>query len=522
MYNNLKRTFRWIVAVVAVAVSAVGVHAEYGLHGNGTFFAGGSTGDFAPFYFSSGNHGRITQSDNILLNLSLTDSLNLNKRFDWSWGVEALGGWSSSNKYGRWDIDENALVYDNKQYPARIWLQQLYAEVKWRSLFLSVGMKDRSSALVDQTLSSGDLVWSGNSRSVPEVRIGFVDFQNIPFTNKWMQIDACLSYGKFFDDNWQRNHYSYQSGKINTGTLWTYKRLYLRTNPTKRFHAKFGFQMTGLFGGVTKYYDRGKLLKENDNYDGVKDFFQMLVPVNSDREGYKTGDHKGSWDISLQYRFRDNSTLRAYTQFFWEDGTGMSKHNGLDGLWGLEYKRSERTWLHGAVVEFLDFTNQSGPIQYNQADDASSNLVANTTGRDDYYNNYFYRAYVNYGMTMGTPMVIGTLYNLNGMSSLLYNRVRAIHIAAEGALSDDIDYIVKYSHRKAWGQPFSVQLLHPGVSDSWMVGVKWRVPSIKGLTFTGMVGGDHGNLPANTFGVQVGLGYDLDMKISRKGVKISK
>ncbi|MDE7381289.1 MAG: capsule assembly Wzi family protein [Muribaculaceae bacterium] len=484
-----------------------GAKANYPIDGSADLILGGSTGKFAPFYVNSNNNGKITQGDNLLIDLNLSDPLNLNKRFDFAWGAEALTGWSNSADYGRWDSEQNALVYNNSQHPAYVWLQQLYASVKWRSLFLSAGMKNNPSPLVDATLSSGDLVWSGNARSIPEVRIGFVDFQNIPFTRGWVQIDAALSYGKFFDSSWQKNHYSYASGHINTGTLWTYKRIYLRTNPSQRFHAKFGFQMTGLFGGKTQYYSDGKLWRTNDNYSGAKDFFDMLLPLNTDKEGYKTGDHKGSFDISFQYRFRDNSTLRAYTQLFWEDGSGMSKHNGLDGLWGLEYKREGRNWLNGAVVEFLDFTNQSGPLQWKPSDDPSSVLPGNTTGRDDYYNNYFYRSYTNYGMTIGTPMVMGDIFNLNGMSWLRYNRVRGIHFALTGTLTDEIEYIVKYSHRKGWGQPFSQELLTPATSDSWMIGVDWNLRVVPGLKFRAAVAADHGKLPANTFGVFVNAQY---------------
>ncbi len=497
-----------LLAFILMGLSITpGVYGAYPIEGEGKLIFGGSKGDFAPFYMHSNHNGIITQGDNILLDLSVKDSLDTDRRFDWGWGIEAVGGWSNSATYARWNEKNNELMYDNRQHPAYIWLQQLYASVKWRSLFLSIGAKNNPSPLVDKDLSSGDLVWSGNSRSVPEVRIGFIDFQNIPFTKGWVQIDAALSYGKFFDSSWQKNHYSYYSGHLNTGTLWTYKRIYLRTNPRQPFHAKFGFQMTGLFGGKTSYYSAGKLVRETDNYNGVKDFFDMLLPVNTEREGYKTGDHKGSFDISLQYRFRDSSTLRGYTQFFWEDGTGMSKHNGLDGLWGLEYKRAEKGWFTGGVVEYLDFTNQSGPIQWNHNDDSSSNLYENTTGRDDYYNNYFYRSYSNYGMTMGSPMVMGDIFNLNGASWLRYNRVRGIHLAVTGALSDDIDYIVKYSHRKAWGQPFSQELLHPANADSWMVGVNWNLSSVPGLKFYGAVAADHGKLPDNTFGVMVVATY---------------
>lgn len=502
-------------------LSVLPAAAEYNVDAEASLLLGAGSGEFAPFYMNSNRHGKITQSKNTLIDLKLSDPLSLDRRFDWSWGVEALAGWSSNVDYDRWSTAADGMV-KNPQHPARIWLQQLYAEVKWRSLFLSVGMKERNSVLVDERLSSGDLVWSGNSRSIPEVRIGFVDFQNIPLLNKALQIDVCLSYGKFVDSDWVDNHYSYERGIVCIAPLWTYKRLYFRTKPTLPFHAKFGFQMTGLFGGTTRRYYHGVMQSETENYGGAGDFLSMLLPFGHTREGYKTGDHKGSWDISLEYRFKDASTLHAYTQFFWEDGTGMSKSNGFDGLYGLEYKRAGKGWLSGVVAEYLDFTNQGGPIHWDPADDPNNSGLHNQAhGRDDYYNNSFYRSYVNYGMTIGTPMVMGTVFNTNGRSTLLYNRVRAFHIAAEGYITPELQWTAKYSHRKAWGPVNTYQLLHPGENDSWLIGAKWHMPQVPGLTLNAEVAADHGSLPASCFGVMIGATWDIDINFSRRGVKVS-
>ncbi|MCM1152332.1 MAG: capsule assembly Wzi family protein [Muribaculum sp.] len=512
---------RKILATLCTALLGVAqMHAEYNIEGGAYVVAGVGSNDFAPTYTYSNRHGIITQSKDALLGLRLQDTLDLQRRFDWSWGVEALTGWTSSADYRRWSIPDKGYV-NNPQHPARIWLQQLYAEVKWRSLFLSIGMKNRGSSLVDDKLSSGDLVWSGNARGIPEVRIGFVDFQPVPFTKRWLQIDVCISYGKFMDTDWINNHYSYYRGKINPGTLWTYKRLYFRTNPEAPFHAKFGFQMTGLFGGHSYYYDKGVMTKDVDNYGGFKDFWEMLMPFGQGREGYKTGDHKGSWDISLQYRFRDKSTLRAYTQFFWEDGTGMSKSNGWDGLYGLEYKRPGKKWFSAAVAEYFDFTHQGGPVNFAPADFPNSSLTTQVRGVDNYYNNYFYRSYVNYGMTIGNPLVLGTLFNFNGLQQIYYNKVRAFHIAAEGYITPDLQWTAKYSHRKAWGQPNSWEILHPGKCDSWLTGVRWNLPSVKGLTLSAEVAADHGNLPQNAFGVYLGASYDCNFRFKDKKLKVT-
>ena len=149
----------------------------------------------------------------------------------------------------------------HSEHPARVWIQQLYGEVKYRSLFLTVGLKEHDSALLDFRLSSGDFIESGNSRPIPEVRAGFVDFQDIPFTNGWVQIQGEISYGKLTDNGWLRDHYNYFQGHLNLGALYSYKRCYFRTNPSKRFSATVGMQVGAMFGGSTSWYYKGEVRK---------------------------------------------------------------------------------------------------------------------------------------------------------------------------------------------------------------------------------------------------------------------
>lgn len=503
----------WIAVFMALQAKA-----DYAFDVGGMLNLGVGSNDFAPFYMHSNNFGRLTQSKNVQLDIWAQDSLDTSKRFDFSWGIEVLGGYANKADYARWN-PETKEWYENPQGPAAIWLQQLYAEVKWRCLYLSLGLKSRGSCFVDQNLSSGDLVWSGNSRGIPEARIGFVDFQDIPFTKKWVQFDICLSYGKFVDTAWVNNHFDYYTGKRNPGPFWTYKRLALRSNPDKPFSALLGVQMTGIFGGHTYYYADGSLTETVNNYNGVQDFFKILLPFwNDNREGYRVGDTKGSWDISARYRFKEGETLRAYVQWPWEDSSGIYKGNGFDGLWGLEFKLNRHWWITGAVVEYIDLTHMSGPFAYvpghhNTAENGAT-LPYKTEGRDGYYNNFYYRAYTNYGLNMGTPMVQGMLFDTGNNpyveenGSLPYFRVRGIHLAIEGEIGPYCNYIVKYNHRKAWGDTNKYTLIHPVEADSFIAGATYSLPKIDGLKVGGYIGIDHGNIPSNATGVMLTLSYE--------------
>ncbi len=56
-------------------------------------------------------------------------------------------------------------------------IQQLYGEIKYRGVFVEAGMKEHDSPILPQSLTSGDLVESGNARPIPQIRAGFGIFR---------------------------------------------------------------------------------------------------------------------------------------------------------------------------------------------------------------------------------------------------------------------------------------------------------------------------------------------------------
>ena len=68
----------------------------------------------------------------------------------------------------------------------------------------------------------------------------------------------------------------------------------------------------------------------------------------------------GSWDVKVRYRLGGGHELSFVFMGPWEDGSGIGRDNGADGLWGLYYHNSgERPLLAAAGVEYLDFRNTS-------------------------------------------------------------------------------------------------------------------------------------------------------------------
>ncbi len=503
-----------LLAVVMMSLSLT-AFAEYPINYEASLWANTGSGDFAPYYIASNRHGILTQKSNALLQLGAWRDMNMSKRFSYGFGASFITGYGSKNDYERYNpVTES--FYTHAESPSWIWLQQLYGEVKYRGVFMTVGLKEQQSKMLNVDLSSGDLIESGNARPIPEVRAGFHDFQDIPFTNGWVQIDGEISYGKFTDNDYMRNHYNYYNYHLTTGSWYTYKQAYFRTKPSERLSVTLGAQAAGLFGGTTENYSDGKMIgKPYKHPDGLGDFFEMFIPKNTSEEGFVLGNHLGSWDFMARYRLKNDDELKAYFQWLWEDGSGIGKLNGFDGLWGLEYKSARRGIINGAVIEYLDFTNQSGPMHWDPEDNPGTTITDQATGGDNYYNNSFYNSYAHYGMSIGTPFMRAPIYNLDGYPAYICSRIKGVHVGIMGNISSPIDYRVMFSYRKGWGTGL-VPLLETLDDTSLSVDATYRVPSIKGLAIKAQVAFDNGSMFGNNFGGLVTVSYNGIFNFGKK------
>lgn len=501
-----------LLAVALSVMSALGASAELPIEYDASLIGNvSSNSDFAPYFISSNAHGIITQSKSGYLRLSGIHRMDSTKRFSYGFGADLLAGASTSVEYQRVSSDGLTFVA-NSQRPANFWVQQLYGELKYRSLFLTLGLKEHESPLFNTKLSSGDFVESGNARPIPEARIGFIDFQNIPFTNGWAQIQGEYSIGKTTDSDWLRNHYNYNDMFVTTGVGFSYKRLLFRSNPSKPFSFTIGMQAATQFGGTTKKYLKNELVSEHTEKVTFKSLLHTIIPGSGSSPGndvYYDGNWIGAWNALARYRLHNGSELKAYVQFPWEDGSGIGKLNGWDGVYGLEYKNSRPWWIDGAVVEYIDFRNQSGPIHW--APDLNPNTPEEVkggacTGADDYYNNFQYNSYQYYGMSIGTPFIKSTIYNKDGFLRCSDNRVQGFHIGVTGALLPTLRYRCLVSYRKSLGTPFlpSLEKLY---DTSAMIEAIYKFEKVKGLTAKLQLAFDKGSLYSDNFGGLITISY---------------
>lgn len=495
---------KFITLIFLVIFFAKGYPFE--LNWESSTFVNVGTGDFAPSLIMANRGGTITQSKGVYERVALFCPLEPKKRFSYSFAIDAYAQATSGISYSQWNYREKKLCMKSRR-PAAVTLQQLYGMVKYRSVFLMAGMKEHDRTFLNNSLSSGDLTLSNNARPIPQIRVGFYDFVDIPFTNGWVQIIGDIAYGKFTDDKWNEDHFNYYNSFITTDVWFHYKRLYLRSKPSKRLSVTVGMQHAAQFGGYYRNFRKGECIGSHRDRVDFKTFIDMFVQkqfndshIVSEALNFR-GNHLGSWDVSFRYRLRNNDEMSFYIMKPWEDGTGIGWQNGFDGVWGIAYKFSNQKYIKGALIEYLDFTNQAGPFLH----EPTEAIPSNPTGADNYYNNFKFNSWANYGMAIGSPALKSTIYNTDGFLEFQDNALRGFHMGMEGEIVG-IDWRMLLSWKESKGthiypRPKKIRSL------SMMIGAGCKFPCVEGLSFNGQLGFDAGNLYSGCFGILLGVTY---------------
>ena len=193
----------------------------------------------------------------------------------------------------------------------------------------------------------------------------------------------------------------------------------------------------------------------------------------------------------------DRFSISAYLENYFDDLSGMGKQNGMDGLWGIEYKSHKRQAISGLVVEYFQSTHQSGPMH-----GIDFSVVDKTGGADDYYNHFIYPGWSHWGMGFGTPLIASPIYNGNGDLAFLYNRVKAVHIGWKGDITPEWSYRAKMTFNRTWGTPFkpSIDILD---NFSTFAEVRYFPVRWSGWSLIASAAFDIGDLYGDNLGCQI-------------------
>ena len=409
-------------------------------------------------------------------------------------------------------VDAVASVHaDHKAY-----LQQCYVNLIWQDFFIEAGTRELKPVLRNPVLSSGAFTKGNNAKPIPQVHVGTNGFWTVPYTKGWLQINADFGYGKLLDSDYREKQFLREgSGNWHyaTGTLYHQKHLYFRSNPEKPFFVTVGIEHVAQFGGTGYSTETGVMVAKKKPAN-LKAFWKVILPVgdsqyyeNDAMEDWVYGNHIGSMTVQLGWNINKDHQVQAWLDNPFEDGSGIRKSNGWDGLWGLEYKnRTEgRQYVRGAVVEYVQTTNQSGPLHWDSGDfpePIRSQITDLVTGNDNYYNHMFYGAYDHYGMALGNALLAAPIYNKDGYADFRDNRVKAWHLGINGEITDQLSYIVKGSYREGWGTYANPLARKHHSFDAMLQGIY----TLGDWQFSAAYAFDNGNIygDCNTFNIKIG------------------
>ncbi len=435
-----------------------------------------SVGEYAPFWLVS-NRGGLSSLD--------TDNGYIRCGVGIDGSIDGKGNWCYSS-----GIDLKA-GYNQAHKP---FVHQLYADVSYKWLTLSIGAKERGAEMRDfcrldvsdnsafnaldrlsfnslHELGTGGLVYSGNSTPIPQVRIGAPEYVAVKGTGSWLKMRGHIAYGMFMDGKFQEDFTAINpKEKYNKNVLYHSKAMFVKVGNENKFplEVEGGLEMYSQFGGNVYTHADGKTLSMPTR---PVDFFKAFIPLGGDdivpytEQSNITGNQIGNWHLAFtlhtkpvdvvlygEHMFEDFSQLffieyqnnkdnkRTLVYYPWRDlmvGVSVRNKSGvLDFISNIQY-------------EYISTYDQSGAC-YN---DPSDYFVEQMDGLDNYYNHSIYSGWHYYGTPLGNPLLFSPLYNTNGSLEFKANRMRAHHVGVNGSFGERKEFLYRLmcTYSENWG-----------------------------------------------------------------------
>ena len=462
----------------------------YKIETNATFSGGENT----PFWLVSNKFGLGSpQFNNGFVRGGIEKQISSEKRFSWGAGIDLVGEWN---------------------IPGPFRIQQLYGEIKYRELSLSIGSREIISQYNDRYLSSGDLLFSTNSLPIPQLRAGTYDFAPFWGTNGWFSVRGYLAYGMFTDSKWKKKWVAKNTLRT-SNVLFCSRGLWLRGGNFEKFPLTFdiGIEMGTQFGGII-YSENGRIDMPTKFIDWLKAIIPLTGSAATPEEEQTNvqGNMTGEYSMSTHFAPSKDWDIRVYWEHYFEDHSQMTFQYGLwkDGLWGVEINFPKNKFISKFVFEYIATKDQTGAVNH----DYTPEIPEQVSGGDSYFNHYLYGAWQNWGMSIGTPLAISPLYNHNHFLKIYDTRFIASHFGMEGNPIKELKWRFLLTFSRNWG---TYRFPFPDVynNTSGLLEVSCTHKSLKGWYAKGAIAWDYGKLLGNNFGGVVSIGYRGDFSLSR-------
>lgn len=427
-----------------------------------------SSGKSTPFWLISNNYGTIaSNSPNIWARAGVSGRTGINKTFSLVYGADIIDRYSGKNEFI---------------------LQQGYAGIGIGQFTLKAGRYEEEFGNQDQNLSSGGMIWSGNTRPIPQISFATSGYIPVPLTKDFVEFKGGISHG-WFEDN-----------QYNSDVWLHHKYMYLRFGGHRRVHIEYGLQHFAQWGGKSSNPEYGELP------DNLNAFIKVFLGQGGGDDGPAPetlnviGNHIGSHNLALDFKVNSLS-MKFYWQTIFEDGSGLSLRNIKDGLWGFKISPESWKYISGLLIEYVNSTDQSGRFHDHYVDGVSV-IVG---GNDDYFNHGIYREGWTYNrMTIGTPLISSpALVTSSTGEYLINNRITAFHFGMEGGIKN-VEYKALYTFSKNYGTNFYP---FPGKKCQHSVLFKSTINNLfpGNTSLSAAIAFDAGNLYSNNIGLFISL-----------------
>lgn len=477
---------------------------EYRLDWDVSLSAAGATTGALPFWAVTGKNG-IVPSTHSAFAVAGTDFTYSSRP-----GVEVYAGFKLSGStvpaaFSAVGAAPAIRGYEAAGPASRTWrgaVNELYAGVGWKMLRLDLGMIDRETGYGGLSLTGGNIVWSGNTRSAPGYNLQ-VDWVEIPGTRGIFALKANYADYKMLDDRYV------------DGPLLHNKSLFARFRLHSRVHLTLGLEQWSMWGGTSP--------RNGKQPQSFSDYVRVVCGMSGGEDATLSdqinvlGDHRGRELIQVDWA-ADRFTLTFAHDIPFDDGSGMGFQNFPDGVntLCLAFNDKDR-WVNEILYEFVFTKCQSGsrhdrpakPDELERDPDKKTYIIG---GNDNYFNNGEYRSgWTYYGRTAGLPLFTPMPADADGLvTGICNNRVVAHHIGIGGKFARRIPYRFKATYSRNYGQYSQRMDLFDSVPEQLSLALEVDFPRFsRKFPVSVSVGayGDVGELYQDSFGLVLRLSY---------------
>lgn len=317
-----------------------------------------------------------------------------------------------------------------------------YGKIRLGIFELRAGRSKEIMGLCDTLLTSGSFSLSGNNLGIPKIGVSIPEFYTLPFFGELLAFKGNFAHGWMGQKTVRKD-----GGDEDTVIVETYlhqKSLYGRFGkPSWNLMLYGGFNHQVMWGNEQESFSSDFTLSQMDTY------LYVLIGKrfnNGSIQATRPGNHLGSLDIGVEYKFKKIKLL-LYRQNFYEAGGLAHLSNIEDGLNGisienLQSRDSQAKWKK-ISFEFLYTKDQAWDL-----------WLPETTNRyENYYNHYLYINGWSYnGVGLGTPFIssknkIRAELPTAPVDYFSNNRLIAFNLGCQGMLKN-----VEYFFRASWSK----------------------------------------------------------------------